>query len=309
MAQSGKSQMQPISAAHVRLGQALRAARVAAGIKTRYVPSDRPDRRYFSSSHISLVENGRTAPSPELIDAYARFSADGSMLRALYEQALAAAGEAARRRRGSQATSESAPPQELGELTSRDDVQRHYVVERNDVDYFFDATGAMRLVRCSVALRAKSSGVRLYYAGHSYPADQRPGVLSVHVESGARIEEVRESESGSLQTFFALDRPISPADSDPYELIFTVAVHSSVVSIPRLRYHAVQGNQRMTLRAQFQPPALPDQIWWFAVPSVVDAEHPRPESALSLVETNEYSRDFDRLVPGWCYGFGWTWRR
>ena len=127
------------------------------------------------------------------------------------------------------------------------------------MDYFFDATGAMRLVRCSVALRAKSSGVRLYYAGHSYPADQRPGVLSVHVESGARIEEVRESESGSLQTFFALDRPISPADSDPYELIFTVAVHSSVVSIPRLRYHAVQGNQRMTLRAQFQPPALPDQ--------------------------------------------------
>lgn len=299
--------MHEITAAHLRLGQELRQVRKSRGVNTRSIPKRHSPPEYFSSGHISLVENGRTPPSPELIDAYVELAADGTRIRALYEQMLAASAAAGRQRRGALDTEGSVAPQTLADIASREDVQRHYVVEMNRADYLFGPTGAIRQVDCAVALRAKTPGVKLYCTGHSYPADPRPGVLNVSMVTGARLEAVRESRTGALQSFFVLSEALEPSDPEPHTVEFRLTVQSPVRSAPHLRYHAEAGNQQMVLHTRFQAPSLPSHIWNFGVPNVLDAEHPQTGTEFGQDRSGSYSHIFEPLVPGWCYGFGWTW--
>jgi len=298
--------MKEISAAHLRLGQELRRIRKASGVSTRQVRKPYSTQGYFSSGHISLVENGRTVPSPELIDAYAELAEDGTRLRALYAQMQAAAASAARQRRGGAGQSETPPPQSLAEVSSREEIQQHYVVERHEAEYWFSATGAITSVHFTVALRAVSPNVRLYCSGHQYGADLRPGVLAVEAESGATLAATRESVTGAVQSFFVLDRMIGPSDPQPHTVTYRLKVNSQLRSAPHLRYHAEDGNLSMVLHTRFSPPAVPTQIWWFGA-KLLDAEHQQPGNEFAIDDSHSYSRTFDQLVPGWCYGFGWTW--
>jgi hypothetical protein len=293
--------------AHKRLGQALRNARESIGLSTRQVPKNDPDHPYFSSGHISLVEQGRTVPSPELIETYIRLSGRGAELSSLYEQMGAASQLAARRRRqpeGSEAL--PVPPQRMDDVRDRHDVQRHYIVEQNEARYIFGPTGSIQRVECKVTLRAKTPGVRICYGGYSYPADQRRGILHIEVTGGAIIEEIRESDNGAVQTFFRLNKTLLPTD-DPYMISFRVHVKSLVRSAPHLRFHAEAGNRKLILHAEFQPPALPHALWMIEAPSIIDAALPQDGSNVMHESTGTYSRNFDQLVPGWCYGFGWRW--
>jgi hypothetical protein len=63
----------------------------------------------------------------------------------------------------------------------------------------------------------------------------------------------------------------------------------------------------MILRTQFAPPALPSRIWWFGVSDPIDAEYPQPACEFEPRRTGEYDHVFNRLIPGWCYGFAWLW--
>jgi hypothetical protein len=300
----------PRSEAHVRLGLALRTARTRAGISTRRVPKDPLGGAYFSSGHISQVEAGATAPSPELIEAYlAMPGSPAAEIRPLYEQMLAATREAGRRRRGGGGGggSHPVPPQDPAEVTSRHDVQQHYLVASTEAHYRFGAGGGISEVLDTVTLRAKTPGVRLYYTGFSYPADQRPGVLRIEAVSGATVVATQESSSGAVGSYFRLDRELSPHDPDPYEVRFRVAVDSSARAAPRLRYFAFGGSELFVLRAGFTPPAEPGSVWWFAVPDVVDAEHPAPGQHVDRGPGGRFEHRFERLVPGWCYGFAWAW--
>jgi transcriptional regulator with XRE-family HTH domain len=298
--------MKEISTAHLRLGQELQRIRKAAGVSTRQVRKAHNSQEHFSSGHISLVENGRTVPSPELIDIYAELAGEGTRLRALYAQMLAASASAARQRRGGTEQNESRAPQTLAEITTREEIQEHYVVERHEATYSFGPTGVIEFVHYSVALRAVSENVRLYCSGHQYAADPRTGVLQVEAAAGASLISVRESVTGAVQSFFVLDRAIEPSDPEPFAVSYRLSVRSSVKSAPHLRYHAEDGNISMVLHTQFQPPAVPTRIWWFGA-KPLDAEHHQPDEEFPVSDTHGYSRTFDQLVPGWCYGFGWMW--
>ena len=177
----------------------------------------------------------------------------------------------------------------------------------NDAAYSFDVNGGIREVRCGVALRALSPNTSLCYAGFSYPADARRGVLTLEPEAGATLLECRESPTGAIQAFLQLNSPISPSDAEDYLVTFVVHVSSIERALARLRYHAANGNQRLNLRAQFQPPCLPQQIWRFSGPDVVDAEHPLEENIFALSAPAVYGHVFEQLVPNWCYGFAWLW--
>lgn len=300
--------MKPLSDAHRRLGQALQRAREARGLSTRKIPRPNPQHPYFSSGHISLVENGYTPPSPELIEAYISLTGNGTELRSLHEQMLAASQELGRRRRqGVDRASETVPPQRIENVTSREDVQRHYIVETNDAHYTFDGEGAIEDVRCDITLRAKTPNTGLYYAGHTYAADRRPGALRVESGTGATLAATKESDTGALQSYFILDRSLSPDEPDPYTLSFRVVVNSAVRARPSLTYQSWAGAQQMVLRAQFREPALPRRIWWFAVPYIIDAERPEPGCELPVDSSGYYFRTFANLVPRWFYGFAWVW--
>lgn len=62
----------PISDAHRRLGLALREARERAGLSLRQLSLDASGRQLWDRSHLSRVEGGIKAPSPELIAFYER---------------------------------------------------------------------------------------------------------------------------------------------------------------------------------------------------------------------------------------------
>lgn len=303
-----------ISEAHARLGLALRTTRNNAGVSTRSVGKPQPaaaggpEAAHYSSGHISLVEAGATAPSPELIEAYAAMpGSDGGQLRLLYEQMLAATREAGRRRRqGGEAGPAAVPPRSMDEVGGRHDVQQHYAIVSTDADYRFGPTGAVREVVVTVALRARTPGVRLYYTGFNYPADQRTGVLRIEAAAGATLLSAQESPSGALGCYFQLDREISPEDRDPYSVTFHLAVRSEARAVPCLAYFPSGSSEEFRLRATFAAGARPGSVWWFSVPDLVDAEHPVPGH--DVPETSgSYVRSFERLVPGWCYGFAWTW--
>jgi transcriptional regulator with XRE-family HTH domain len=298
--------MKEISPAHLRLGQELRRIRKARGVSTRQVRKLYTTEDYFSSGHISLVENGRTVPSPELIDAYADLADDATRLRALYAQMLAASASAARQRRGGVGPAVITAPQHLDEAASREEIKQHYVVERHEASYWFKPTGAIAFVDFSIALRAVSENVRLYYTGHQYAADHHPGVLAISSISGATLEATEESVTGATRWFLALDRALRPSDPDPHLVSYRLTVHSDVRSAPHLRYYAQVGNLSMTLHTQFSEPAVPDRIWWFGT-SVIESEHPEPANEFPTDPAHSYSRTFDQLVPDWCYGFGWIW--
>lgn len=298
-----------ISDAHARLGRALRATRTRAGISTRQVPKSPRGQEHFSSGHISLVESGRTAPSPELIDAYLTMpGCEPAEVRLLFEQMQVAAREAGRQRRrpGGDAPGPR-PPRDMAEVASRHDIQPHYVVVSTEADYRFGPTGAIREVLCTVLLRAKTPGVRLYYSGFSYPADQRPGVLRIEPRSGAGVAACQESPSGAVGGYFELDRELFPDDPEPHTVVFAVTVDSGRRAAPRLRYFAATGSDQLILRAGFEAPAEPASVWWFAVPDIVDAEHPAPGHEVPRTAAGRHEFRFDLLVPGWCYGFAWAW--
>lgn len=302
------STMKPISDTHLRLGQALQRAREARGLSTRKVPRPNPQHPYFSSGHISLVENGYTPPSPELIEAYISVAGHGTELRSLYEQMLAVSQEAGRkRRRGDVGESETVPPQHIKDVISREQVQQHYIVEVNDAFYTFNGNGVIEDVRCVITLRAKTPNVRMYYAGHTYAADRRPGVLRVESGTGATLAATRESETGALQSYFVLDRDLSPADPDPYTLSFRLVVNSTVRARPSLTYQSWPRAQQMVLRAQFRKPTLPSRLWWFGAPYVIDAERPQSGCELPVDPGGYYFHPFANLIPHWCYGFAWVW--
>ncbi|HST66914.1 MAG TPA: helix-turn-helix transcriptional regulator [Mycobacteriales bacterium] len=300
-----------VSEAHARLGRALRATRDKAGISTRQVPRPGPgpaDRPYYSSGHISLVEAGSTAPSPELIEAYAAMPGGSrAELRSLYEQMLTTTREAARRRRQGEVSVPARPPRDLTEVGDRTDVQEHYFVVSTEVEHRFGPGGAITEVVTTIGLRARRPGVLLYYTGFSYPADLRPGVLRIEAVSGATVLATEESISGALACYLRLDREVGPDDPEPHLLTYRVRVDSEQRAAPRLRGFAFEGREQLLLRAVFDPAADPGSVWWFAVADIVDAEHPAPGNTIRGGPGGVYERHFERLVPGWCYGFGWSW--
>ena len=301
---SGK--LPAISDAHLRLGQSLRQSRLAAGLTTRQIPKDN-DGAYYSSGHISLIESGRTAPSPELVDAYARLGDNYAELRSLHQQVMTATQAAGRRRREGEKPEPETPPRDLAAVTDRRDVQRHYIVVSNSAHYSFTAAGAIRDVVCTIRLRARTPAVRIYYTGFSYPTDQRLGVLSIEAISGGQVTTTQESHTGALSAYFTLDRDLAPDDAEPFTMMFRVKVHSDARAAPRLRFFADTGSEQLRLSADFDASMTPLLTWWFEAADVIDAEHLVPGHELTPTVDGAIDRTFDRLVPSWCYGFAWIW--
>ncbi|HEY7223674.1 MAG TPA: hypothetical protein VH561_08815 [Micromonosporaceae bacterium] len=295
----------PITEAHARLGAALRTVRKTAGLTTRQIPKA-PDGCY-SSGHISLVEAGAVAASPELVEAYLVFSTTPGELRSLYQQALAATREAGRRRRQGHLAARAGPPRDPGSITDRQQVQEHYIVVAQEADYRFHPTGSIRDVLLTSWIRATSPGVRLVYGGFSYLTDPRRGVLSVEPVAGGRLAEMQESETGAIKAYLETDRDINPDDSQPYRISYRLKVDSPQRSVPRLRYFADEGTKQLRVRAEFPASVDPGVLWWFAAPGAIDAEYRDPRRKLRPGTGGVYHRTFDDLVPGWCYGLTWSW--
>jgi hypothetical protein len=293
---------QPITEAHVRLGSELRRVRDAARVNTRSIPS-------FSPGHISNVENGYVAPSEALVETYVRLFGGDATIYALYEQmrhAAARRSQQQRLARRSQLNTAPRPPRSLEDVTSQEDITKHYVTEAHEAHFLFSEFGSILQMRVRVWLRARTPEVRLYYAGAYYDAERGRGILQAEALEGASFIDQEEDSVGAIRVFFELNRTLDPDDTRPHFVSYVVHVNSNKRAQPQLVYYARHGMVRLNLRATFNAAMHPQQLWTFGAPNMVNIRH-RPEDELRPDDDLDFNYEFSPTIPGWCYGFSWLW--
>lgn len=288
----------PLSPLHAELGDLLRRTRSGRGLTTRDLA--------YSSGHISNVEGGHVTPSSDLLEAYIALGADRAALMPILDAIRHESERARQQHRRSRKPARRPAPVTVDDATLSDDIRSHYVVERYDLEFRFTARGSIASVHSTVAITAVSPGVTLYYTGHSADGSGRPGRLGLEVSHGARVEHVSESPNGATDVYLRLDRPIDPGDG-PYELAYRVNVADDRPADPQIVYLTRPGVRAHRLTVQFTPPALPVDLWRFGVPDPYAADRPERGTRLPASPDHRYEHDFDRIVPGWCYGVSWAW--
>ncbi|WP_460862787.1 hypothetical protein [Nocardiopsis coralliicola] len=290
-----RSERVPVSEAHSRLGQLLRAARASAGATTR-------DVAFYSSGHISNVENGHVMPSENLVYYYVEnFGSDERAVRS----ALEAARQATRGRREQQRVRALRPVTPESEIA---DIRRGYRVVENDASFRIGPRGAVEQVDVIREIAARRPGTRFVVARYAYLNDMRPGVLRAAAGTGCSIARISQNALGYLVAILELDRPVGPEDG-PVTYSYRVRVDSPEPVRPALRYHAHERLQRLSLRVQFAPEAAPGTVWWFSGARPFDVEE--GAEAGERIPANEigfYHRRF-RPEPGGYVGIAWEWQQ
>lgn len=291
-----------LSDLHRELGTILKSARLGAGRSTRELG--------YSSGHISNVEAGFVAPSDELAEVYIALGADrGAVMQlvdAIHHRSRSVRQSHRRADRGA-AGSADAPPQRVGAGVSADDVRRHYIVERYELIFEFTPKGAIASVLSEAHIRAIHPNVRYYFTGVNADSSNRPGRLRVRSLSAAQIDYVHESPSGASDVFFRLDRGLRPDDPEPYRVAYLVEVSDDELADPQIMYSTRPGIREHSLEVRFRPPALPSRIWSFGVPDPYAADRPESGTLFEPSGDGVYRADFERIIPGWCYGLTWVW--
>jgi hypothetical protein len=289
----------PGATTRATLGGLLREARVKARRSTRELG--------YSSGHISNVEGGRVTPSRDLVEIYIELGADRSAVMPLFEslqhQARSRREQQQRLHRANRGSAR--PVVQVGADMTPDAVRRYYRIVRYDAEFVFDATGAIRTVTATVALRATMPGARFYYTGHQPAARRRRPDLGVTALYGATIAHTDVTDLGDADVFFELDREISPDDKDAHVLSYQVHLDDDDFADPEIHYVTRPGVEQHRLTARFTAPAEPRRLWLVTAPDAMARVD--PAAILAPSGPGRYEYLFDPIVPGWTYGFAWTW--
>jgi hypothetical protein len=259
---------------------------------------------------VSNVEGGYVSPSQAFIDAYVALGADRSLVEYLLDKIAreSRAAQARRRRADSVQLGPARAPQAVDDSTRAGDIRRHYTVEAYDVEFEFTGFGAIERVVSQVALRAVSNDVRFYFTGHALDdSNNPPPPPRVTALTGGLVERINVSPVGAFDIYFRLDRPIQPHDVAPHAVVYVVEFDDVRRADPVIVYFAPPGARSHTLITQFVAPALPATVWWFAVPESYLIDRPEPGMRLESSPAGRYEHTFTNLLPGWSYGFTWTW--
>lgn len=273
---------------YVELGIELRRIRVAAGKNTSQVGK-------FSSSHVSLVENGKSQPSEGFIEEYIRLGADRDKLMALYKKA--------------KKHTELTTVQSGGQLLQK---RPALVIERRQLIFHFSESGSIIDQAVIMDVRATDSPVEQeIYINSSYRSDDRKGVLEIEPLSGCRVTQLTESEDSHISATIEPHKRIAIADG-LYSLSYRFMVNSKVRCHPVVSWQLLTpGTRHISFQLNFDPAAVPTRAWWFA--SLRYATGLQPElnqgqhlDALAdgtyVYKAFEGSPLLDRI-----YGVGWAW--
>jgi transcriptional regulator with XRE-family HTH domain len=297
MPESHQSRRKPLSEAYARLGSELKRIRKAANKTTREI--QKPDGSWYQSGSISNVEGGYSQPSVDLIKAYARLGGRYVDLMTMLEQAKKPTRET------------SLPGDEFEEqlLNLHADpyiLRRGYAVDlEEDTAYIGPRWAATRNVH-TVSIRPLSPHTRYFVFRYGYDEDPRRGVALPQAGSGCEIALVEEDDDGTIYVVieFMNERRdqfgrcnfswainiMSDAPADPLYAVHTRA----------LMAHVVQ-------RVQFEPPALPEKIWWFrGSDPFQETTQPSQRHIFDLNPTNFYFHEFYDVEREQC-GLAWKW--
>lgn len=296
-----KSEREPISEEHHRLGRLLRFARDSAKATMRQVPN-------YSSGHISNVENGHVTPSRELVDLYVSlFGCDHGQAMNLYSRMKAGSEQRRQDQRLAGKPAHRAPPV-ISEASPFAEIRSCYQIQEYEAYYLVDGTGVIRELHAIRKLSALYPGVRYCTTRFNYPADSQPNVISLHAGTGCEIARVQGTNTNYMAGVLRLSREINPADP-PHLLSFSIRNTSDVIALPVISYYARSPVTRYSIRVFFTDSFMPQRIWSFRGTdrSAGDFE-PEPESPDMLEPSSAgfYHLDFHNLNEEYA-GLAWSW--
>jgi transcriptional regulator with XRE-family HTH domain len=287
----------PLTNAHTKLGDELRALRQNAGRTLRDLSS-------YTPGHLSNVENGYVTASKELVEYYTReLNGHRAKLQALYEAVLVAADRRRSNMRLKQAATYVAGDQ--FNRSSAADLRQRYYFDLSEITYVFDSQRALRQVKQRCLVRAREEVVDLVHFAHFYRSDPRVGVLAISSVENCVVDSVTESRRGAVEL---LVRPLRPLirGEDAVEIACNFKITSQKVAEPMLAYEIGARHGHLTVRAIFHPMALPQEIWYFEERNAAFIHRdPSPRDLLPVDDGAVYEKHFQRPVRGWWYGLAW----
>jgi transcriptional regulator with XRE-family HTH domain len=289
---------QPLSEAYARLGAELRRVRHAAGTSTRAV--SKAAGGFHGSGHIANVEGGYTAPSLALIKAYARLGGRYVDLVTLLDRAKV----------------RSAPSTKLPDEFDRELsnpladpllLRRGYVFELQDDVSFYRADRVPSKNIYTLSIRLIAPQARFFVLRYGYEADPRRGVATLQPGSGCTIAHLEEGDDGLIYVVLEIDRS-KPDEFGRHNFSYVISLNTEEPGEPAYSLHSRSAIQHVVKRLQFEPPAVPERVWWYRGDDPFTGE--LPPKAEQIIETNSvhyYYKDFYNVENESC-GLRWQWR-
>lgn len=297
MDRSNRTARAPLTNAHAKLGEELRALRQNAGRTLR-------DLDGYTPGHLSNVENGYVTSSKELVEYYAsELNGNPVKLHALYEAVLVASN---RRRSGMR--NKRAATYLVGDQFDRPsaaDIRQRYYIELSEITYVYSGNHVLRQVKQRCLVRAREEVVDVVHFAHFYRPDPRPGVLVLATTENCAPHSLIESRRGAIEL---LMRPSIPLvrGRETVELAYSLNVESDQAADPTLVYEIGARHGHLTVRSMFSRAAAPKAVWYFEERNEAFIHRdPSPESLLPIDSEASYEKHFPRPVRGWWYGLAW----
>lgn len=295
-----KSNREPMSEEHLRLGQMLRDHRQGANVTTREVQG-------YTTGHISNVENGHVTPSRELVELYIqRFDGDRGRLLDAFARMKAGTEQRRRDKRlAGKPAMETVPV--ITEESDFADIRAGYQIREYEAFYRVDESGVIREMHAIRKIRANYPGISLSSARFNYPADSRAGVVTIHAGHGCTLARSESTNTGYTSAVLRLTRELNPADEHAHWMSFSITVDSEVIALPVISYYARSLVTRYSIRMFFAESFQPRRIWRFrGMDRAVADARPRDHQLLGYNSAGFYHWDFHNLNAEYV-GLAWSW--
>jgi transcriptional regulator with XRE-family HTH domain len=297
MAKRRSTSRLPLNDAYARLGAELRRIREATGKTTYQVPKRNGE--FYKSGHVSNVEGGFTAPSEEFIRAYVGFGGRYDDLMTLLERAKRLSQP------GPQA-SDAFDEQFLDPRTDPYTLRRGYAVDmQEDLSYLND-NGVPTKNLYKVSIRPLVATAKYFLFRYGHEGDRRRGVAGVQAGTGCTVALLDEDEDGTIFVLLEFDQ--TKADElGRCHFFWAILVDSTVPSKPFYDTHTKSHMGHIVKQIQFEPPALPEKIWWYrGADPFGNRLKPSPDQLLELNPINFYFHEFFNVESEAC-GLSWRW--
>lgn len=286
----------PLNDRYARLGEALRRVREAAGRTTRDI--QKPDGSFYGSGSISNVEGGYSAPSVELIKAYARLGGSYADLMTLRDKAQKPA-------RQDTAEADEFESQLLDPRTNPYLLRRGYVMDLQEDTCYINANRVPTRNIYKVAVRPLLPTSRYFVLRYGHGEDPNRGVASIQAGSGCEVVLVDEEADGTIFAVLQFDQDRMD-EFGRCNFSYSIAINSMIPSKPMYDLYTKSLMLHVVHRIQFEAPAVPEKIWWFRG---TDPFRDRLEPATNqLLEVNPFHFYFHEFYDVEAEGCGMAWR-
>ncbi|HJQ08039.1 MAG TPA: hypothetical protein VJ836_01000 [Candidatus Saccharimonadales bacterium] len=249
------------------------------------------------------MEGGYTQPSPELIKVYARLGGSYTDLMALLDKAKRTAQPAAR----TEFAQDDEFDRQLLDLRSEPLLlRRGYVVDLQEDTVHLDSNGAPNRNVYRTSVRPLSPNARYFVFRYGHENDPRRGVASAQAGAACEIELTEENDEGVV--YVVINFGNGKLDEfGRYTFTWVINIASSEPSQPYYAVHTRSQIRHLITRVQFEPPALPNSMWWFrGTDPFENRMEPAVDHVLDLNPTNFYLREFYDVNTELC-GLAWRW--